>query len=294
LKASASGALRRLVCLALTAGLLGVLAGCAGFASHPLERAARDLGFAARDVPGAGFVHRLYVDAGAATLLAGGPSGASPGDGVARLHIYIDGDGTPWFGPGQPSADPGPRNPLILRLMALDPRPAIYLGRPCYAAPPDRKTCHPWHWTHGRYAGAVVASMERVLRDVVARAGVRELILIGYSGGGALAMLLAARVEEVTGVVTLAGNLDVRAWTDHHGYSTLTGSLDPAEQPPLPSRVRQWHWLGEDDRAVPPGLVSAALSRQPDARVGVLPRVDHSCCWEQEWPRLLHAVEAAD
>jgi pimeloyl-ACP methyl ester carboxylesterase len=292
--AAATGALRRLGCLALAIGLLGALAGCAGFASHPLERAARGLGFAAQDQPGEGFVHRLYVNDGAAAMLAGVPSSASPGATVPRLHVYIDGDGTPWLGPGQPSPDPGPRNPLVLRLMALDPHPAIYLGRPCYAAPPDRNACQPWHWTHGRYAGTVVASMEHVLREIAARSGVRELVLIGYSGGGALAMLLAARLEDVTGVVTLAGNLDVQAWTDHHGYSPLTGSLDPAARPPLPSRVRQWHWLGEDDRAVPPGLVSAALSRQPDARVGILPGVGHSCCWEQEWPRLLRAVDGAD
>ena len=73
------------------------------------------------------------------------------------LHVYLDGDGTPMLG-SYPAADPTPRDPLVLDLMALDSTPSIYVGRPCYhglsGAP-----CSPSLWTSGRYSEPVVASM---------------------------------------------------------------------------------------------------------------------------------------
>src|SRR6266545_4164343 len=95
--------------VALTLSLvIALLGGCAG----PSER------FAAR-VEGEGFAHVVYR-----------PAGLRP-DGGRVLHIYLDGDGTPWER-GRPAPDPTPRAPLVLRLMALDPAPRVYLGRPCY------------------------------------------------------------------------------------------------------------------------------------------------------------------
>jgi hypothetical protein len=103
-------------------------------------------------------------------------------------------------------------------------------------------------------------------------------------------MLIAPRLPAVDGVVTLAANLDVAGWADHHGYSRLEGSLDPSRQPPLPPRIRQWHWVGADDRQVPPRLIAQGLTQQTAARIEVIPGLDHACCWEAHWPRLLAAV----
>jgi pimeloyl-ACP methyl ester carboxylesterase len=240
-------------------------------------RTADAYGFEQRVMVGAGFELRVFLNRRSDPV----------GD---RLHVYIDGDGTPWLGPGRPAADPTPRNPLALRLMALDPKPAIYLGRPCYVETGGPEGCGPWHWTHGRYSAAVVESMHAVLRRLLAELPARQVVLIGFSGGGTLAMLLAARLRETVAVVTLGGNLDVAGWTRHHGYSPLVGSLDPASQPPLPKRIRQWHWVGARDRVVPPQLVVAAVSRQPQAAIEVLPNADHQCCWEELWPSLLQQV----
>lgn len=267
--------IRRLagVCLGLS-----LLAGCSAPGTRAYQDAAAAFGFTTDEVVGEGFIHRLYLNAAASRT------------GHGELHVYLDGDGIPWHGRGRPALDPSPRNPLVLRLMAQDGEPAVYLGRPCYLGVGGRAACRPWHWTHGRYGEAVVASMTAALSRLLEIHPAERVLLIGYSGGGALAMLMAPRLPTVDGVVTLAANLDVAGWADHHGYSRLEGSMDPARQPPLPPLVRQWHWVGEDDREVPPQLVERGLSDQPAARLEVIPGIDHSCCWESHWPRLLEVV----
>ena len=51
----------------------------------------------------------------------------------------------------------------------------------------------------------------------------REVTFVGYSGGGVLAVLIAERLDNVAGVITVGANLDTDAWTEHHGYLPLTG-----------------------------------------------------------------------
>jgi pimeloyl-ACP methyl ester carboxylesterase len=253
----------------------GLLAGCLAPAVRAYQQTAAGQGLVAQQVEGRPFAHRVYLNDAAAA--------GSPG----RLNVYLDGDGIPWRGYAQPALEPTARDPLVLRLMSLDPGPAVYLGRPCYLGVYDPARCTPWHWTHGRYSETVVDSMVQALHRIIDRHRVHDLTLIGYSGGGALAMLIAPRLVAVSGVITLAANLDLQAWVDHHGYSPLSGSQDPARQPPLPARVAQWHWVGGDDRAVPPAVVENGLAHQPDAHFEVIPAIDHACCWEAHWPRLL-------
>ncbi len=64
-------------------------------------------------------------------------------------------------------------------------------------------------------------------------------------------MLVAARMEQVRQVVTIAANLDIDAWAEHSGYSRLRGSLNPATQPPLPTHIQQIHLAGGRDLRVP-------------------------------------------
>ena len=70
--------------------------------------------------------------------------------------------------------------------------------------------------------------MAAALSDILQRRPYQGLVLIGYSGGGVLAMLLAEQFPATQAVVTVAGNLDTDAWAIEHGYSPLRGSLNPA------------------------------------------------------------------
>ena len=178
-------------------------------------------------------------------------------------------------------------------MMTQDPTPAVYLQRPCYHSQYNVPPCEPYLWTHGRYSETVVSSLEAAIEALVAERRPSSLTLIGYSGGGVLAYLLAARVESVQALVTIAANLDTEAWADHHGYEPLLGSLSPATEPVLPTHIHQSHWVGGRDLNVPPALIESVLRNQPNARLNVVPELDHACCWGERWPEMLRQVVAA-
>jgi poly(3-hydroxybutyrate) depolymerase len=173
----------------------------------------------------------------------------------------------------------------VLDLIALDPAPAIYLGRPCYHGLGGEPACSPALWTSARYSEAVVESMATAARRAVEARGAERIVWLGYSGGGALAVLLAARVPQTSGVITVAANLDVDAWAERVGSSRLVGSLNPARRPPLPARVYQRHYVGGRDRAVP-----VEVARR-SAELVVVPDYDHRCCWTSLWPAVLSDLE---
>lgn len=213
----------------------------------------------------------------------------------ARLTVYLEGDGFAWLNARQPSADPTPLNPLALRLALAQPAGnAAYLARPCqfFAA---QLACSRRYWTDARFAEDVVASMDQAVDQLKARFGARELVLVGYSGGAAVALLLAARRDDVRQVISVAGNLDHAAWTAHHHVQPLAASLNPTDARAALSHIAQVHLAGERDRIIPP-----ELTRQYDAgyppgtpsRVVVLPGFDHQCCWADDWPRLWRELAA--
>ena len=204
-----------------------------------------------------------------------------------RLNVYLDHDGTPWLGE-TPAADPTPRDTLTLRLLALDTAPALYLGRPCYLGLQADPGCGPELWTSARYSERVVASMAAALGRVVTRGGISQVAFFGYSGGGALAMLLAARTPQTVAVVTVAANLDVDAWADHHGWPRLTGSRNPARIV-HPDAILRWHYAGARDTAVPAELIRRAAPAGD--RVVVIAGYDHVCCWAELWPSVLEEVD---
>ena len=177
----------------------------------------------------------------------------------------------------------------MLRLMTLDPAPSIYVGRPCYFGLANDPPCTPRDWPLDRFSPRVVDSMARLIEQL--REGRQDAIeLYGHSGGGALAVLLAARLGGVQRIVTIGGNLDVDAWTAYHGYTPLEGSLNPVNAGPLPATLLQEHYVGDRDRVVPPEMVEAAalrldvpgaivLRRDARARLGARVAVDPRGRW---------------
>lgn len=206
-------------------------------------------------------------------------------DGVT-LHVYIEGDGVPYTSYGTVSRDPTSRSMLMLELMRLDHTSSIYVGRPCYMGLYADRNCSPHYWTDRRFSVEVIDSIHSVIAKEIARTGARRAILIGHSGGGALAVLLAHRIAEVSGVLTVGGNLDTRAWSGLHGYAPLTGSMNPFDLGPLPANVKALHLVGAKDRVTPPDLVrSAAATIGGD--VIVVSDFTHVCCWGRIWPEPL-------
>jgi pimeloyl-ACP methyl ester carboxylesterase len=257
------------------------MSGCAS-APERVAALAREAGYARAVVRGAAFEHVVFRS-------AGHRAGQAHQDEV--LHVYIEGDGRPDLDRWTVAADPTPRNPLMLRLMALDPQRALYLGRPCYFGLATEPPCTPLDWTLDRFGERVVASLAQALAEI--RRG-RETVpveLYGHSGGGALAVLLAQRVPGVRRVVTLAGNLDPDAWTAYHAYTPLTGSFNPARLGPLPPSIAQQHFAGERDRVVPPTMIEAAAARIGAPPVTRLPAATHTRGWVEAWPAILAGAQ---
>ncbi len=197
------------------------------------------------------------------------------------IHVYLDGDGTPSLRYGRIATDPTSRDRVILDLMDVDATSAILVGRPCYYGRNDG--CDPALWTTGRYSQEVVDQIAAAINAVVRPYPASTVIVIGYSGGGTLAMLVAPVIERLDALVTIAANLDTDAWVEHHGYDSLSGSLNPAHQPPLPPAIRQFHFFGADDDNVPVALARHVIARQANAEIEVVSGFGHSCCWPEFW-----------
>lgn len=199
------------------------------------------------------------------------------------LRIYLEGDGYAWATPSQPSLDPTPRDLLVSRLATLDPQGAVYLARPCQFV--SHADCKPVIWTDQRFSRPIVDSLHAGLDQLKRHYGVGRLELVGYSGGGALALLLAAERDDVSLVQTLAGNLHPNAWIIHHRLSPLAGSLDPLTYRERLRQIPQRHLTGQRDKVVPPFLTRQYADTLGSANCLEIQSVSatHSEGWEAAW-----------
>lgn len=275
--------------LKLRQGMLAVLlalTACAGVPEHASrEQTAASLTQAAR-------WQALRLDTSAFQLAAwAGPAGAAARDGL--LTVYIEGDGLAWLSSSTPSDDPTPLDPVGLRLAVAQPRGAVaYLARPCQYSGRTDPRCQQTDWTGQRFSSAVINASDQALDQLKARAGAQRLLLVGYSGGGAVATLLAERRHDVAALVTVAGNVDPSGWTTLHRVTPLAG-LDPMQQRSRLMQLPQWHFVGSHDRNMPPVLAQGFVSGMAQARVVVVDGFEHQCCWARDWGGLVREVLAA-
>lgn len=254
------------------AGLLLLLAILAGCVASPVERLAsqaRLAGLQPVSLPAADFMLQGFERATAGR----------------HARIYIEGDGRPWRAGGRVIADdPSPRNLPALTWMASLPGPSLYLGRPCYFQASAQPACNAMLWTYGRYSDQVVAVMAQGLQSWLQRhPQIDSLTLVGHSGGGVLALLLAERVPAVVEVVTLAAPTDVALWAQLHEYTPLFASLNPADIEQWRPQVRRRLFFGEQDRQVPPASFAPSAQSIPGAQISVVLGIGHDCCAPTLW-----------
>lgn len=214
-----------------------------------------------------------------------------------HLHIYLEGDGNPWFKGREPAINPTTRNPIALKLMLQDPQPSVYLNRPCYAllskegarknriSKDDR--CPSKFWTSGRYSQEVVKAMNEALDTIKERTGAKDFSLIGYSGGGALAVLIASSRSDVKNLLSIAANLDHAKWTQHFGYLPLDSSLNPIDYFPMGNNIERWHLIAKKDKTIPASILISAATSDVGSHIKEYENFDHRCCWGKYWPEIL-------
>lgn len=215
----------------------------------------------------------------------------------AGLAVFIEGDGLSYISRTEISSDPTPERPVALEMAVRHPASnVLYLARPCqYAEGLRRRGCEPLYWTTGRFAPEAVAAMNQAIDQAVAAYAFRAVMLYGYSGGGTMAALLAARRKDVSALVTVAGVLDHQAWTSHFGDSPLRYSLNPADDAGILRGIAQRHFIGERDKTVPLLVAQSYLrrTRLSASTLTIVPRADHTCCWADLWPELARAQPAS-
>ena len=179
--------------------------------------------------------------------------------------------------------------PMMLRLASMDTAENIvYLARPCQYS--DDPSCNSSYWSNKRFSEEVVSSMNEAVDHFRQRSNAKEIHLIGYSGGAAVAALIAARRQDIASLRTIAGNLDPNTLTHFHHSSPLNGSLDPMTEAPKLSQIPQRHFVGLDDKVVPPLIARNYLNKSGNSRcvkVVELKGVAHDTGWVERWRELL-------
>lgn len=207
------------------------------------------------------------------------------------ITVYIEGDGYAWMAPDVPSPDPTPLVPVGLALAARDASPnVVYLARPCQYNGLASARCSPRYWTSARFSPEVIEVYDTALTQLKEKTGVHGFNLVGFSGGGAIVLLLASQRRDVLSVRTVAGNLDHKQWTGIHEMSPLSESLNAADHAQALAAIPQLHFVGAEDAVMPVTVANAYQHRFHDTRcvhIVTVPGAAHTTGWTEQWPQLL-------
>jgi len=251
----------------------------AGNRSEQAEALASAAGWKAGTVHTRDFVFKTYAP--------------SPEPSSKTLSIYLEGDGFAWKTSEMASDNPTPIMPMGLELAIHDNShtQVAYLARPCqFVFGKDWGSCRVDDWTGKRYSPKIIDATNQAVDLLKKRTAAQKIILIGYSGGGAIAALVAAQRSDVLRLITIAGMLDTQYWVNQQSLTPLFGSLNPADSWKSLASIPQTHWVGGKDRVVPKKVAFAyaarfPLCKQPEIRI--IPSFDHNCCWATQKFRLM-------
>ncbi len=208
------------------------------------------------------------------------------------LTVYVEGDGMAWKSRNRLSDDPTPLRQVALKLAAIDPSPNVaYLARPGQFLPQrELERVSPDHWSEKRFADEVIRSADEAVGRLAGKAQARQVHLVGYSGGAAVAVLTAARRGDVASLRTVAGNLDPDEVNRLHRVSPLRGSLIPIDAAERLSGIPQVHFVGAADKVVAPVIAErfrAASGVQARVRIRIIEGASHDKGWSERWLELL-------
>ncbi len=193
-----------------------------------------------------------------------------------KVRIYIDGNAktTGFFGKKRPTVE----NPIAKELALKDPYPyIIYLGRTCYYI--EQSVCKPITWEKGKYMPEIIDEMKLSIERLQKKYRISEIELVGYDGGGTIALLLATRIRQIpVKVITIAGIVNTEHYALFHDEELPEGSLNPADESYLSARIPQVHYVGGQDQIMPIAFTKDFVKKLPkpvSAQVKAIPSATH-------------------
>jgi len=208
--------------------------------------------------------------------------------------VYIEGDGLA-FKNKQPSDDPTPIHPVMLQLAILDKRPnVVYIARPCqYLLQENGSVCNYHYWTDKRMSEDSVVSMNEAVMKVSRG---RAVNIVGFSGGGSIAVLIAARNPSIASIITIAGNLDHKSFNEYHHVRPMTASLNAIDYASKVKDIPQLHLSGGQD-AIVPAFISEKFVEAVHSKCAhreVITNATHLEGWAAVWPAITQRALVCD
>lgn len=255
--------------------LLFILPSCTSTLSTKIEQAdqfALTAGFQKKLIKGGDFVITTYQRIS---------------DSSRPYVFYIEGDGSITSG-RMISDNPTPSKIMLLELAAIDNRPNIvYVARPCQFTPMElNPQCMQDYWIDKRFAEEVVESINSVISTISKN---QPISLVGFSGGGGIAVLVAARNGHVKDIITIAGNLDIKNFSKYHEVYALKDSLNPIDYAAEIRSIPQLHISGGEDKIVPAHIadIYIQVSASDCVKSKVFPDITHNKGWNDVWKDVL-------
>lgn len=213
------------------------------------------------------------------------------------INIYIEGDGLAWLDSRTKSMNPTPPEPIALRLAALDKADnVIYMARPCqYTGLSNGRACPDLYWTNGRTAPEVIRAYILALDNIKTIYHVKGFNLTGYSGGAAVAVIVAAERTDILSLRTVAGNTDYATFSAIHSVSPMDASINPINMAPKIALIPQLHFIGEKDTVIPHAIFNSwkrASEKSLCMQGIVVPENTHEKGWIEKWTKLLNIPPA--
>jgi len=206
--------------------------------------------------------------------------------------LYIEGDGTAYATPSTLGMFNTPTDPVALRLAAQDGSTnVIYLARPCqYRGKYQGKSdCPKIFAADARFSEAVIQSYNKALDNIKAYHDVTGFDIVGYDGGAAIAVILAAQRQDIASLRTVAGNLDTVTTASINKVIAPTQSYNPVDYASQLTAKPQRHFIGKLDQVEPPAVYNSfaqAMGPTTCNSVSLIDNADHEHGWVEQWNTL--------
>lgn len=203
--------------------------------------------------------------------------------------FYIEGDGFAFVNRYSISDDPTPVRPMLLKLATLDSRPnVVYIAQPCQFTPMSlNPKCNQAYWTNLRMSGEVINVLNEVINTINHDL---KFSLVGYSGGGGITVLIAAKNKLVKNIITISGNLDHISLSKYHNVNPMIGSMNPIDYAAQIRNIPQLHISGGKDTTVPPFIADKFVQASASTCVHqhIFDIAQHTQGWAGVWEYILN------